>query len=845
MIGQEHVTEPLMQALRSNRVNHAYLFSGPRGCGKTTSARILARILNCAQNTEATPTATPCGTCPSCLELATGGPGSLDVVEIDAASHGGVDDARDLRERATFSPTRDRFKIFILDEAHMVTAQGFNALLKIVEEPPPYLKFIFATTEPEKVIGTIRSRTHHYPFKLVAPETMHAYLVDLCASENITAEDGVLQLVVRAGGGSVRDTLSVLDQLIAGAQNGELHYNQAAALLGFTPSTLLDDVVEALAQRNGAALFKVIEHIIATGHEPRRFIEDLLERLRDLIVIALSGESATTVLATVPTDQYARMEAQARMLGVAELSRAADVTNTALSDMSGATSPRLHLELLCARLLLPAADNTAQGLGARIDGIERTLAQGLPAAPQAQHIPVSDEPAAPVEAADAAEHSAERTAPIATADGTRRGSLRPESTRRKPAQQPHTPKPVVPESTAMSSAAPTATSPQATGIFGQPQPTPQEPVAAAAPEQSINNAPESSPATEKTQGDVTGADAGPAPSVELDVFKKRWPDVLDALTRQSRASWALVNQYAEIVGLDAQTLYIALPNPQLVGTLNTRGGDQHIAAAVHETLGFTVSVLIDVAGSPALTPAPSSVSTHIEPEPASPAPQAEETPQPPADPEEPEKPTSTPFDAQATVSIFGAAVGALAGTNKLHSTTPPTIGSATEAVVDELRTPTRDAAEHPQFAPPPAAPDLRHAQQSAATAESAPPQWDTPPEPPAHEDYPPAEYPTDNVGPANGTPGMRQDTASTPVPAHTAAPTSPSPAGSVPPWEESPRRAAERRAQEQAAQDAVRKAIVDDPQPDDEDLESSNLVGVPLIKHMLGGVVIEEITDEV
>lgn len=371
VIGQDHVTAPLMQALRSGRVNHAYLFSGPRGCGKTTSARILARTLNCAQNTPDNPIDTPCGECPSCVDLARGGPGSLDVVEIDAASHGGVDDARDLRERATFAPTRDRYKIFIIDEAHMVSPAGFNALLKIVEEPPEHVKFVFATTEPDKVIGTIRSRTHHYPFRLVPPDALGPYLEQLCAAEGVSVGSGVLPLVTRAGGGSVRDSLSVMDQLIAGAEGGAVGYERSVALLGFTHATLLDDVVDALAARDGASIFRVVDHVVATGHEPRRFVEDVLERLRDLIVIAVSGDEAQAVLRDQPADQLARMQAQAQHLGVAELSRAADLVNAALTEMTGATSPRLHLELLMARLLLPGADDGAAGFAARLDRLER------------------------------------------------------------------------------------------------------------------------------------------------------------------------------------------------------------------------------------------------------------------------------------------------------------------------------------------------------------------------------------------------------------------------------------------------------------------------------------------
>ena len=384
VIGQEHVTEPLMAAIDKNRINHAYLFSGPRGCGKTTSARILARCLNCAQG----PTSTPCGTCDSCVELARNGSGSLDVIEIDAASHGGVDDARDLRERATFAPVRDRFKIFIIDEAHMVTSAGFNALLKIVEEPPEHILFIFATTEPDKVIGTIRSRTHHYPFRLVPPEPLMAYLELLCRQENVPVAPGVLSLVIRAGGGSVRDSLSVLDQLMAGAGENGLDYELAVSLLGYTHATLLDDVVESVAAGDAGTVFNAVDRVIQTGHDPRRFVEDLLERFRDLIVINAVPEGAASILRGVPDDQLNRMRSQANQLGAGELSRSADVTNTALTEMTGATSPRLHLELLCARLLLPAADATVRGTLARVDRIERRLeyAGGTPA-PEAEETP--------------------------------------------------------------------------------------------------------------------------------------------------------------------------------------------------------------------------------------------------------------------------------------------------------------------------------------------------------------------------------------------------------------------------------------------------------------------------
>ena len=395
VIGQDHVTEPLRAALANNRVNHAYLFSGPRGCGKTTSARILARALNCEQ----APIADPCGECDSCQDLARGGPGSIDVIEIDAASHGGVDDARDLREKAFFSPVKSRYKVYIIDEAHMVTTQGFNALLKLVEEPPPHLRFIFATTEPDKVLPTIRSRTHHYPFRLIPPRLLSSYLSELCEREGVAIEPAALPLVVRAGAGSARDTLSVLDQLLGGAGTAGVTHKLATDLLGYTPDSLLDEVVDAFAATDGASVFGVVDKVIETGQDPRRFTEDLLRRLRDLVIVNAVPDAPATGLIDVAEDQAERLVAQAARFGGVELSRAADLVAVGLTEMRGATAPRMLLELICARILLPGADDTSDGVLARLDRLERRIS--VTGVAQAAPAPAAPAPAAPAQAAPA------------------------------------------------------------------------------------------------------------------------------------------------------------------------------------------------------------------------------------------------------------------------------------------------------------------------------------------------------------------------------------------------------------------------------------------------------------
>ncbi len=599
VIGQDHVTEPLRNALSNNRVNHAYLFSGPRGCGKTTSARILARAINCEKG----PLPEPCGECQSCRDLARGGPGSIDVIEIDAASHGGVDDARDLRERAFFAPVQSRYKIYIIDEAHMVTTQGFNALLKLVEEPPPHLKFIFATTEPDKVIGTIRSRTHHYPFRLVPPKVLAAYVAQLCEAEGVAIEPAVLPLVVRAGAGSVRDSLSVLDQLIGGAGPDGVTYALAVALLGFTPDSLLDAVVDGFAARDSAAVFGVIDKVIETGQDPKRFAEDLLRRLRDLVIVAAVPNAVSSGLIEVAEDQGERLQSQASSLGPAELTRAADTVAAGLLEMRGATAPRLQLELICAKVLLPGADDSTQGVHARLDRIERRMTLGGPA-PETAEVPVVVPPADAESSRAAARQAA--------------GSSRAKPSGTPPADAGSPDSPDV--SGTSRAGAGSGTSPagagsaDAQGAAGADETAQPAGQARRGPADDSAESPAGSGVPAGTPGQSSGGPTSGAGEIGLADVRRMWPDILQRVKERKKVTWVMLSQNAQVLAMDDKVLTIGLTHAGVRENFVRSGHDEILREAMKAELlvDRRIEAVVDPStgsggggGQPAGNPGPS------------------------------------------------------------------------------------------------------------------------------------------------------------------------------------------------------------------------------------------------
>ncbi|MET8756547.1 DNA polymerase III subunit gamma and tau [Lentzea sp. NPDC004782] len=616
VVGQEHVTEPLRTALAAGRVNHAYLFSGPRGCGKTSSARILARSLNCVQG----PTPDPCGECNSCIGLAPNGTGSVDVVELDAASHGGVEDARDLRDKAFYAPAESRYRVFIIDEAHMVTTQGFNALLKIVEEPPDHLIFIFATTEPDKVLPTIRSRTHHYPFRLIPPGVMRTLLERNCAAEGVAVEPAVFPLVIRAGGGSARDTQSVMDQLLSGAGPDGVKYERAITLLGVTDSALINDVVDGLAAGDGAAVFGTIDRLVEAGHDPRRFASDLLDRLRDLVLLCAVPDAADRNLVSAPEDELATMSAHAERIGPATLTRYAEIVHTGLVEMRGATAPRLLLELLVSRMLLPSVSQSEAALLQRLEQLERRP------------------PAAIAASADAPPSGA----PVFT-----RRSQQPQAA--EPAQQPEPPRPAAPR--------PAATIPS------QPVAPPQT---HAAPQAQAAPAPQP-PAQPQPSAEVP---AEPAATGALDATAVRrvWSELLSAVRSSSRSTEAMLTN-AMVGEVDGNVVTIAHTSAPLARRLAEPRNTEAIANALAAVLGGTWQVRC-VHGTPGATPqaatppkAPRPAPTRPsqaqaqparQPEPqrsAAPArPPADDVPPPPEPPEPDEPLPPEPDDEEAMLA---------------------------------------------------------------------------------------------------------------------------------------------------------------------------------------------------
>ena len=817
------MTKPLQAALRAHRVNHAYLFSGPRGCGKTTSARILARCLNCAEG----PTDTPCGQCESCRELATGGPGSLDVVEIDAASHGGVDDARDLRERATFAPVRDRYKVFIIDEAHMVSPQGFNALLKLVEEPPEHVKFIFATTEPERVIGTIRSRTHHYPFRLVPPDILEPYLQTLCDEEHIRVGEGVLSLVIRAGGGSVRDSLSVLDQLMAGAIDGEIAYKTAVALLGYTDTALLDETVDALAGGDGGAAYRVIEKMVSSGHDPRRFVEDFLQRLRDLLIIAVAGDGANDVLVGTPHDQFERMSVQAKNWGTRALSRAADLTDEALRSMTGATSPRLQLELLIGRILVPGGgvDATAGAYGVApaavaggMAGAPGPLSGGVglvgggapaeaPAGSGSFGARQAREALARKKAQKSGDHQGVSVAPEASADG------RIDS----PRQVEHAPQ-----------------SQPSSGGWEVIRPAAHSDVPAQ------HSAPVDTPAAAPAQ--VSHSAAAP----NADLVRQRWGDVVERLATHSRVVWSLLSQNGQLGAVDGDQLVILFPSQGMVASFTNGGRAQIVEDTIYDVLGVRLHVSAQVGqsgGGPAVsTPSANAHSSaapvqsmqaqaapvHSTAAQASPAQESlpsglgssdasthEATPAPefhvPAEPID----ASKPYDPQAPESY------------DWHTQAPPPFDSGDQ--VEEVE---QDSKEVPVPSPEP---DDEPENEPVATSG-----WsETVVQPPSFD--PREEEPAPEV------PNFAEVT---PLPSQRFARMEDDDAPSTDDGREegqaaaSAEASAEEEAQEIPATPSVSAAEDDSASIDDQDMSESNLFGIPAVLDILGGTIIEQKTDD-